>query len=221
MLLIIFCVFSFFLSFGQSDISLPAVNGNIGMDLNEAIENRVASRKYDGKEIPLEVISEIMWAGYGITLKNGNKTVHGYDAISGATSKNRYSVPFGWGKPYLKIYLFLKKGVYEYLPESHKLKFLTDKNLIKASGTSASDPSGVIFIALDIDKMPTFGNDVMINNVAFMTAGSVSQNMSIAGAVHKIHFLTEISMSEKKIKNNLNLSKDIKPLTILPFGYSK
>jgi len=87
---------------------LPKVSSKAGMDVVQAMESRAASRSYDGKEVPLKAISTILWAGYGIILESGDKTVHGYDAVSGATSQNRYTIPWGWGDPYLRVYLMLK-----------------------------------------------------------------------------------------------------------------
>ena len=76
---------------------LSKVSSKAGMDVMQAMESRAASRSYDGKEVPLKAISTILWAGYGIILESGDKTIHGYDAVSGATSQNRYTIPWGWG----------------------------------------------------------------------------------------------------------------------------
>ena len=201
------------------DIVLPKVEAKAGMDIVQAMESRSASRSFSKKAVPLKAISMILWAGYGIILDRGDKTVHGYDALSGATSRNRYTIPWGWGKPYLRVYLLLKDGAYEYLPKKSKLKFITNKNLIDKSGSRGSNAYGVIVIAADFDEMPSSNKEA--RNVAFMSAGSAAQNMYVAGAVHNIQMLTQVSIPKKKIKKGLNLPKDIEPLTILSFGYSK
>ncbi len=69
----------------QKDIELPKIDTKIGMNVLQAMEIRAASRRYYDREVPLNIISTILWAGNGIILKEGNKTVHGYDAVSGAT----------------------------------------------------------------------------------------------------------------------------------------
>ena len=61
---------------------LSKVSSKAGMDVMQAMESRAASRSYDGKQVPLKAISTILWAGYGIILESGDKTVHGYDAVS-------------------------------------------------------------------------------------------------------------------------------------------
>ena len=203
----------------RRDINLPEPDKISGMDVLQAIETRAASRRYDGSIVPLKAISAILWAGNGIILKEGNKTVHGYDTVSGATPGNRYSTPWGWGKPYLKLYLLLKNGAYEYLPEEHKLKFITDRNLMRNSGSGGSNAFGVIVIAADFDKMPGSNSDV--KNVAFLSAGSAAQNMYIAGAAYGIQMLTQVSIKHDELKTKLNMPNKMEPLTILSFGYSK
>ncbi len=213
------CLFAASFAGAGQDIALPKTESKIRMDVLQAMESRSASRSFSGGEVPLKVISTILWAGYGVILESGDKTVHGYDALSGATSQDRYTIPWGWGDPYLNVYLLLSNGAYEYLPGEHKLKFITNKNLIDISGSGGSDAYGVIVIAADYDEMPSFNEE--IRNVAFMSAGSAAQNMYVAGAVFKIQMLTQVSIPNKAIKKGLNLPKGVEPLTILSFGYSE
>jgi len=201
------------------DIDLPEVKSKAGMDINQAIETRAASRSYSDKKVSLEIISEMLWAGCGIILEKGSKTVHGYDAVTRATPRERYSIPWGWGSPYLKIYILLKTGAYEYLPKDNKLKFITGENLIKSSGSAGSGAFGVFVIAADYDALG--GRSGMQRDVAFMGAGSIAQNMSISGTAHGIQMLQQVSINEKNISDELKLSDDIAPIVIMPFGYSR
>ncbi len=216
MIICLSCLFAASIAYAGQDIELPKTKAKIGMDIMQAMESRAASRSFSEKKVPLKVISTILWAGYGIIVESGDKTVHGYDAMSGATSRNRYTIPWGWGDPYLKVYLLLKTGAYEYLPQEHKLKFITDKNLIVKSGSGGSGAFGVIVIAADFNEMPNYNEDV--NNVAFLSAGSASQNMYVAGAAYNIQMLTQVSIPKNSIKKELNMSKGVEPLTILSFG---
>lgn len=213
MVICLTCLFATSFAGAGQDIALPKIEAKIGMDVLQAMESRSASRSFSGGAVPLKAISTILWAGYGIILKSGNKTVHGYDALSGATSQNRYTIPWGWGNPYLKVYLSLADGVYEYLPEEHELKFISD------NGNSGSSRAfGVIVIAADFNEMPSYNKDV--KNVAFLSAGSAAQNMYVAGAVYNIQMLTQVSINKKQIKKNLNLPDNVEPLATLTFGYA-
>lgn len=200
------------------DINLPKVAANTGVDVIQAIEQRASTRSFSPKEVSMKIISPVLWAGYGIILKEGKKTVHGFDAISGATSSNRYSVPFGWEKPYIRLYLLMKSGAYEYLPKQHKLKFLSKENLIVASGIAATKASGAIIIAVDYSKM-TGGKNETTQNVAYLTAGSVSQNMSVVGTAKKIQMLTQVYFNKKKLMYKLDMPRSVEPLAMVSFGY--
>ncbi len=210
----LFCLLAAPVAGAGQDIALPKIEAKIGMDVLQAMESRAASRSFSKRDVSLKAISTILWAGYGIILESGDKTVHGYDALSGATSKNRYTIPWGWGEPYLKVYLLLANGAYAYLPQEHKLEFISDNGNSKGSGAF-----GVIVIAADFNEMPSSNKDV--KNVAFLSAGSAAQNMYVAGAVYKIQMLTQVSINKKRIKKNLNLPDNVEPLATLTFGYAK
>ncbi|MBU8849881.1 MAG: nitroreductase family protein [Desulfobacterales bacterium] len=214
-ILVALLFFGLFLSHaaGQQDIKLPKVKAKAGMDIIQAMETRAASRGFGATAVPMEAISTILWAGNGIILEKGTKTVHGYDAVTSATNLYRYTTPWGWGDPYIKLYLILKEGTYEYLPQEHELKF------ISANGRSGgANAFGVIVIAADFDEMPGSNKDV--KNVAFLSAGSAAQNMYVAGAVYNIQMLTQVSINKKRIKKQLNLPDKVEPLATLTFGYA-
>ncbi len=46
----------------EQDIALPKVEAKADMEIAHAMESCAASRRHDGKEVPLEVISTL-WAG--------------------------------------------------------------------------------------------------------------------------------------------------------------
>ena len=203
---------------GEKKMVLPSVPVKSGMDVVEAIEKRATSRAYDGRRVSMEAIAAILWAGNGIILDKGYKTIHGFDAISGATSENRYTIPWGWGDPYLKIYLLLENGAWEYLPKGHRLRYITDRNLMAESGSDGAEASGVIMIAADLNQMPSYNQDV--KNVAFLSAGSAAQNMYVVGAAYHVQMLTQVSFRNDRIIKGLELADNIEPLAILTFGYA-
>ena len=204
----------------EKGIVLPAVPAKIGMDVIQAMESRAGVRHYDGNAVSLESISTILWAGYGIIYKNGNKTIHGFDAVSGATDGNMFTIPIAWGKSYIRLYLLLENGAYEYLPEKHMLKIINTENLIQKGGSSAKGTHCAVVIAADFDNM-LGGKKGMARDVAFMSAGAAAQNMIVAGAASNVQMLIQVSIKHNGIKKGLNLPKNIEPLALLPFGYVK
>ena len=85
--ILVLFVFSAF----SADIQLPKIRKSSSSDLFHAIEKRSLSRSFSkNKDVPMKVISEMLWAGLGIVKKFGHaKTIHELDAISGATPGER------------------------------------------------------------------------------------------------------------------------------------
>jgi nitroreductase len=190
------------------------------VDVIQALERRAASRRYSKKEVSLQAIAAILWAGDGIIKKTGkNRTIHGFDAVSAAINNVRHSVPWPWGRPYIKLYVLLQDGAYVYVPEVHRFKFVNQKNLISGSGSSAVNPYGVIVIAADFSQMPSMDRE-MVSNVAFFTAGSSAQNMYTAGTIHGLQMLTQITIDTNVLEKELKLTDDVVPLVLLSFGFS-
>jgi len=199
---------------GQQSIKLPEVKTKIGMDVIQAMETRAASRGFTAEEVPMEAISTILWAGNGIILESGTKTVHGYDAVTSATNLNRYTTPWGWGNPYIKLYLVLKNGIFAYSPEDHELKFIKDN-----AGTIGSRAAGMIVIAADFNEIVSSHPD--IRDVAFVSAGSAAQNMYVAGSVYNIQTFTKVFIDTKRLKKLLELPDTVEPLMTVAFGYAR
>jgi len=195
----------------QQNIKLPAVKAKIGMDVIQAMETRAASRGFAAKAVPIEAIATILWAGNGIILERGSKTVHGYDAVTSATNLYRYTTPWGWEEPYLKLYLISGKGVYAYSPQEHELKFIKDSD-------SQGDPD-MIVIAADFNQI--YSSHAGIRDVAFVSAGSAAQNMYVAGAVYNIQTFTKVFINQKRLTEILDLPDKIEPLVTVAFGYTK
>jgi len=207
------CLFYFFNihAAANENINLPNINATIGMDLIQAIETRSASRSFTKKKVPMEAISTMLWAGNGIILEKGSKTIHGYDAVTSATNLNRYTTPWGWERPYIKLYLILDQGIYEYLPQSHELKFIKSN-----PDSDDTRDAGMIVIAADFNQISSSHLDV--RNVTFVSAGSAAQNIYLAASVHNIQTFTKVFISKKWLIKTLELSDKVEPLVTLAFG---
>lgn len=204
---------------GNRDIVLPEIPDKMNMDVAQAMERRVGVRQFDGPPVAMEDISAILWAGFGRVSSGGDKTIHGYDVVSGATAKDRHTIPLAWGKKYLKIYLFLADGAYGYDPDGHKLPFITRQTLISDCGATARNAYGVIMIAADFNKMPASVSGDTKQKVGFFSAGSAAQNMYVAGAALNVQMLTQTSMDKEPIARALKFPDHLVPMVILPFGH--
>jgi hypothetical protein len=63
------------LSFGitnAQDIKLPEPSKTGGMPLMEALNRRQSVREMSAQEIPLNILSNLLWAAQGVNRKTGN-----------------------------------------------------------------------------------------------------------------------------------------------------
>ena len=93
------------------DIILPEPVKTGGMPLMDALSARKTDRTFSKEELPLEVVSNLLWAANGINRPNGNRT-----APSARNLKE------------IKIFVVLPSGLYAYLPEENALKAISKED---------------------------------------------------------------------------------------------
>ena len=110
-------------SAAAEEIPLPPPRTSGDVSLEEALDRRYSFREFSDKEISLEQIAQVLWAGAGIPA--------GVDAVSGATR-----LPPSAGATYpTDLYLVagrvkgLRPGVYAYSPGGHALKLTKSGDL--------------------------------------------------------------------------------------------
>ena len=102
-LLLMFAVI-FSMNAGAEDIQLPPPVKKGGMPLMEALANRKTTRTFAEKELPLQMISDLLWAANGISREDGRRTV--------PTALNRQELELG---------ILLPQGTFLYDAQANKL----------------------------------------------------------------------------------------------------
>jgi len=90
-------------------LALPAPVLDGGCTLLEALKMRRTSRDIGGEKIPLQVLSDMLWAAQGINRANGPFGDPGSTAGSASNSRE------------IRIYVLVEEGTYLYEPEPHRL----------------------------------------------------------------------------------------------------
>ena len=194
------------------DRNLPDVRFHDSEELYELLEARKAVRSFAGGSISDQVLAEILWAGHGLVYNGGRKTVHGTDAVSGATQNPRYTIATGSTSRVLRIYYLDSGGVYEYVPEEHKLFEVSEKDLRITASRVGRNAAGKIIIAVDTNL---FRYDLIW---AYLYAGSVTQNMYLAGTNNGISILTEGMFNGEGVFEEAGISDAVVPLIQLSIG---
>lgn len=196
----------------ETPVSLPApqVGGTISVE--EALMNRRSVRNYADIPLSSQDISQLLWAGQGITGPGGLRTAPSAGA--------RYP---------LEIYLAsgnvsgLPPGLYRYLPESHALVEVSDHDVRYELYNNAllqvavRDAPAVIIIAADYNRTTgTYGNRGI--RYADMEAGHAAGNICLQAYTRGIGTVPVGAFDDRGILSVLGQPPGITPLYLMPVG---
>lgn len=191
------------------EIKLPPPKYSGKTSVEETLLRRRSYRSYHPNQLTKEQISQILWAGQGITE---------------STWEWRTAPSAGAIYP-LTLYLVNKDGVYEYFPKLHKLVLVTksDKRpeLVRCSlGQSfIGEAPVVIVIAADFQKnKPKYGSSRGIRYV-YMEAGHAAQNIHLQAVALGLGSIPVGAFWDAVAQSALGISKDMDPIYLIPVGY--
>jgi nitroreductase len=90
-------------------IELPKPAINITAPVLKALQQRKTTREISDKKLPLQMLSNLLWAAYGVNRKNGPFGAPGRTAASASNSQE------------IDLYVALQDGIYLYDALQHKL----------------------------------------------------------------------------------------------------
>ena len=163
-------------------ISLPQPLFDSTATVHEALKTRRTSRTIGAKPIPLQILSDILWAAQGVNRLNGPFGGPGRTAGSASNAQE------------IRIYVAMQEGIYLYEPDSHQLNpvLIGDcRELAIGAGQGklgANAPARLIYV-VDLDKFKTAGfpepglYDAEIQkSYYFIDTGLIAQNVYLACA---------------------------------------
>lgn len=197
---------------------LPAPSFNGGMPMNEVVANRHSVREFDStREISDSTLGQLLWMTAGINRPKAAPNPPG-------TSANR-SNPTALNRQEIRLFVFDKKGVWEYRPSSHSLTLAMEgdhRNLIAGSKAFSQDfvleaPVCIVFVA-DMANLP---EDDRTNAMAFVDAGIACENLNLACVSEGIATVPRATMDVDGISKLLGLTSLQIPVMNNPIGYAK
>lgn len=130
----------------SAPVSLPAPVRTHECSVFMALENRKTMRDISSAKLPLQTLSNLLWAGFGINRTAGPFGVPGRTAPSASNSQE------------IDIYVALEEGAYRYEAEANRLipacvEDLRDACLTPGQrGVDATAPLSLIYVA-DLDRL--------------------------------------------------------------------
>jgi len=88
----------------QASLALPPPRQTSGMKLMDALRLRHSTREYTDRPVSAQILSDLLWAAFGINRPNGDRTA-----------------PYWRHVMVMDIYVALADGIHLYEPKSHAL----------------------------------------------------------------------------------------------------
>lgn len=126
---------------GISPIALPKPETDGGKSVLAALKNRRTIRDISSKDLPPQVLSNVLWAAFGVNRENGPRGSVGRTAATASNSQE------------IDIYAFLSNGVYLYDAVQHALipvvggDHRADVGGRGRAGTGAQAPLRLVYVA--------------------------------------------------------------------------
>lgn len=191
----------------REEIALPQPITKGKMSLEEAIEKRRSVRSFSSSPLSLEMISQILWAGQGITEK----------------ARGFRSAPSAGALFPCHLYALLPEGVFKYLPLQHKLiSWLKEDRrpaLARASLNQMFIEQAplVIVITAEISKtMTRYG--LRAPRYVYMEIGHIGQNIQLQAVALGLDSVCVGAFEDGEVKDLLALPPVEDPFYIIPVG---
>ena len=171
------------------DLQLPAPRQSGGMPLREALAKRSTAREFDPKALPVQQLSDLLWAAFGINRPDGKRTA--------PSAKNSQETD---------IYVVLKDGAYLYAANSNQLSLVEPEDLRSLAATQAfatNAPVTLLFVA-DLSRMEKGVNDENLA-MANIDTGYISQNVYLFSASEGLVTGARASFDRKRLESKLKL----------------
>lgn len=117
----------------QQKIALPPANTDGGMPLMTALKARHSTREYSDRPLTQQMLSDLLWAAFGINRPNGDRTA-----------------PYWRHIMVIDVYSVMADGVWLYEPKSHSLLLHQKRDIRKQTGTQdfvGSAPLNLAYVA--------------------------------------------------------------------------
>jgi nitroreductase len=188
------------------NITLPTPAKKGGSSTIESLWKRHSVRSFQQKDLPMQTLSNLLWAATGLNRKDGKRTN-----------------PTAMNKQEISVYAFMKKGVYLYDHKKHTLILKKEgdhRNLVAHGQNFVNDAPVSLVLVGDLSLFPNSSSSDVVTTVG-IDAGIACENINIFCASAGLATVPRITMDKAGIKKLLNLSDKQIPFINNPVGFEK
>jgi nitroreductase len=193
---------------------LPAVDGSYTtyplpspqfpnfMPLMQALQERHSSRDFQLDELPIPLLSAILWAGFGVNRPDGKRTA-----------------PSAYNVRDIDIYLVTGKGLFLYEAESHSLSALLSDDLRLYTGTQGfvtTAPLNLVYVS-DYSKIETTAEERI--RWSWAHSAFIAQNVYLACAALGLATVVRSTINRQELGRWMELNKNQNITLAQTLGY--
>ncbi|HOU36241.1 MAG TPA: SagB/ThcOx family dehydrogenase [Candidatus Omnitrophota bacterium] len=185
-------------------VRLPAPKTEGGMPLMQALKQRKSGRDYSAKEISLQTLSDMLWAGFGITRPDGRRT-----APSAANVQE------------IDIYIAKADGLWRYNAQDNALELISGDDIRGLTGMQdfvRTAPVNLIYVA-DYSKKGRFGTQK--ESWAAMDTGFIAENVYLFCTSEGLSTVVRGLFEPGPLIKAMKLTPDQKIILMQSVGYPK
>ncbi|MFC2009628.1 SagB/ThcOx family dehydrogenase [Chloroflexota bacterium] len=186
-------------------LSIPIKKGDVSLE--ECLEKRRSRRRFTAKELTWEQISQLLWAGQGIS------------------GRKYRTVPSAGALYPLEIYMVGGEGVYHYKPETHELEQTTTSDARHQLSRAALNQRFIeeapvdIVIAAVYQRTERHYRERAVRYV-HIEVGHMAQNIHLQAVALGLVSVPVGAFHDEQVHETLSLPQNEKPLYIIPVGYA-
>jgi len=197
--------FSFSSAQEPKEIILLKPQTETGLPLMQALKARQSLREFSPEKLPLQVLSNLLWAADGVNRGDGKRT-----APSAVNWQN------------IDIYVALADGLYIYKPAEHVLRQVLGEDVRAATGRQdfvKDVPLNLIYVA-DFSKTNR-GTDEDKNFYSAAHTGFISQNVYLYCASDGLATVVRGLIDRESMAKLMKLRPEQKVMLAQSVGYPK
>ncbi len=187
-------------------IDLPEPRTDGGRPLMQVLKDRSSSRSFSDETIPVEILSDMLWAAWGINRPESGKR-------TAPSAVNRQEV---------EIYVATAEGLYLYDAGEHALIPVLADDLRAMTGTQEfvkDAPVNLVYVS-DFSKMGD-ADECQKFITSSANTGFISQNVYLYCASEGLATVVRGSINKPTLEEAMNLRPDQKVILAQTVGYPK
>ncbi len=183
-------------------IKLPDPQKTGGKSVMAALQSRMSSRSYSGKKLPMQTLSNLLWAAFGINRPNGHRTA-----------------PSAFNRQETDIYVIASEGVYRYDAKNNALDTVLKKDIRALSGTQSYVKQAPVILVYVADYSKVDGGSAESGLLVGADVGVIAENVYLFCASEGLATVVRGAIDKDALGKALKLRPEQKIILDQPVGY--